>query len=139
MWSKPLLCRFRQSGEIPQTQVSQGFAAFHIAPPGYRHGTPKADVLPTGLCPDIRVQPLRYEGGERPKLFCRWLRSGSGRTAYRAESADPAKPAAAARKKTPVIWTVSAWTNGKTKIIIPQKRSKARAFFKGEVRLRRGG
>ena len=32
MWSKPLLCRFRQSGEIPQTQVSQGFAAFRLAP-----------------------------------------------------------------------------------------------------------
>ena len=30
MWSKPLLCRFRQSGEIPQTQVSQGFAAFRL-------------------------------------------------------------------------------------------------------------
>ena len=28
MWSKPLLCRFRQSGEIPQMQVPQGFAAF---------------------------------------------------------------------------------------------------------------
>ena len=29
LWSKPLLCRFRQSGEIPQSQVLQGFAAFH--------------------------------------------------------------------------------------------------------------
>lgn len=32
MWSKPLLCRVWQSGEIPQTQVSQGFAAFRLAP-----------------------------------------------------------------------------------------------------------
>ena len=32
MWSKPLLCRFRQSGKIQQTQVLQGFAAFHNAP-----------------------------------------------------------------------------------------------------------
>ena len=32
MWSKPLLCRFRQSGKIPQVQVSQGFAAFRLAP-----------------------------------------------------------------------------------------------------------
>ena len=32
MWSKPLLCRFLQPGKIPQTQVSQGFAAFHLAP-----------------------------------------------------------------------------------------------------------
>ena len=29
MWSKPLLCRFRQSRKSQQTQVSQGFAAFH--------------------------------------------------------------------------------------------------------------
>ncbi len=28
MWSKPFLCRFLQSGKIPQTQVLQGFAAF---------------------------------------------------------------------------------------------------------------
>ena len=31
LWSKPLLCRFRQSVEIPQMQVSQGFAAFRHA------------------------------------------------------------------------------------------------------------
>ena len=30
MWSKPLLCRFQQPGEIPQTQVLQGFAAFRL-------------------------------------------------------------------------------------------------------------
>ena len=30
MWSKPLLCRFQRLGEIPQTQVSQGFAAFRL-------------------------------------------------------------------------------------------------------------
>ena len=32
MWSKPLLCRFQQLGKIPQTQVSQGFAVFRLAP-----------------------------------------------------------------------------------------------------------
>ena len=32
MWSKPLLWRFQQSEEIPQMQVSQGFAAFRLAP-----------------------------------------------------------------------------------------------------------
>ena len=32
LWSKPLLCYFRQSVEIPQMQVSQGFAAFRLAP-----------------------------------------------------------------------------------------------------------
>ena len=30
LWSKPLLCCFRQSGKILQTQVSQGFAAFRL-------------------------------------------------------------------------------------------------------------
>ena len=32
MWSKPFLYRFRQSKKIQQTQVSQGFPAFHLAP-----------------------------------------------------------------------------------------------------------
>ncbi len=32
MWSKPLLYRFRQLREVPQTQASQGFATFHFAP-----------------------------------------------------------------------------------------------------------
>ena len=32
MWSKPLLCRFQQSKKIQQTQVLQGFAAFHLTP-----------------------------------------------------------------------------------------------------------
>ena len=30
MWSKPLLCCFRESGEILQAQVLQGFAAFRL-------------------------------------------------------------------------------------------------------------
>ena len=32
LWSKPLLRRFRQSKKTPQTQASQGFAAFHLTP-----------------------------------------------------------------------------------------------------------
>ena len=32
LWSKTLLCRFRQSGKIPKTQALQGFAAFRLAP-----------------------------------------------------------------------------------------------------------
>ena len=32
LWSKPLLCRFRQLGKVPQTQALQGFAAFRLAP-----------------------------------------------------------------------------------------------------------
>ena len=46
MWSKPLLCRFRQPGKIQQTQVSQGFAAFRLTlsriPP--RHSQIKRDT-----------------------------------------------------------------------------------------------
>ena len=46
LWSKPLLCRFRQSGEIPQSQVLQGFAAFRLTlsriPP--RHTQIKRDT-----------------------------------------------------------------------------------------------
>ena len=46
MWSKPLLCRFRQPGEIQQTQVLQGFAAFRLAlsriPP--RHSQTRRDT-----------------------------------------------------------------------------------------------
>ena len=32
MWSKAILCRFRQPMEILQTQASQGFAAFRLTP-----------------------------------------------------------------------------------------------------------
>ena len=46
MWSNPLLYRFQQSKKIPQTQVSQGFAAFHLAlsriPP--RHSQTRRDT-----------------------------------------------------------------------------------------------
>ena len=76
MWSKPLLYRFWRSGEIPQTQASQGFAAFrpassripprhsqsrratNCATPRYevrRSGwaySPKPPALPAALIPD---------------------------------------------------------------------------------------
>ena len=76
MWSKPLLCRFRQSGETPQMQVPQDFAAFHFALPRIppRHSqsrratncatpgysvylsgwsyAPKSSAIPTSLYPD---------------------------------------------------------------------------------------
>ena len=46
MWSKPLLRRFRQSKKTPQTQVLQGFAAFHLTlsriPP--RHSQTRRDT-----------------------------------------------------------------------------------------------
>ena len=46
MWSKPLLCRFRQPGEIQKMQALQGFAAFHLVlsriPP--RHSQTRRDT-----------------------------------------------------------------------------------------------
>ena len=46
LWSKPLLCRFRQPGKVPQTQASQGFAAFRLTlsriPP--RHSQTRRDT-----------------------------------------------------------------------------------------------
>ena len=46
MWSKPILCYFRQSGKVPQTQASQGFAAFFLTlsriPP--RHSQTRRDT-----------------------------------------------------------------------------------------------
>ena len=69
LWSKPLLCRFRQPGKIQQTQVSQGFAAFRLtlsripprhsqskratncANPGYEIQTdPTAGCSNSGVC-----------------------------------------------------------------------------------------
>lgn len=46
MWSKPLLRRFRQSKKTPQTQVSQGFAAFRLTPSRIppRHTQTKRDT-----------------------------------------------------------------------------------------------
>lgn len=46
MWSKAILCRFRQSWKVPQTQVLQGFAAFRFAMPRIppRHSQIKRDT-----------------------------------------------------------------------------------------------
>ena len=46
LWSKPLLCRLQQPGKVPQTQASQGFAAFRLTlsriPP--RHSQSRRDT-----------------------------------------------------------------------------------------------
>ena len=83
MWSKPLLCRFQQSGKVPQTQASQGFAAFRLAlpripprhsqsrratncaTPRYEVGrsgwaySPKPPALPTALHPVVKFLPIQ--------------------------------------------------------------------------------
>ena len=83
MWSKAILCRFRQPMEILQTQASQGFAAFchdltripprhsqsrratNCATPRYevrRSGwaySPKPPALPTALHPVVKFLPIQ--------------------------------------------------------------------------------
>ena len=57
LWSKPLLCRFRQSCRVPQTQVSQGFAAFRLALFWIPPRTPKPRALPSELHPVMYADP----------------------------------------------------------------------------------
>ena len=96
MWSKPLLCRFQRLGEIPQTQVSQGFAAFRLTlsriPPRHSQSrratncaTPRYEVRRSGRAysPNVARYQLRYTrifnlrhyitAVEKIKeLFCLW-------------------------------------------------------------------
>ncbi len=71
MWSKPLLCRFRQSGEILQTQVSQGFAVFRLAlfriPP--RHSQTTRDT--SFAIPGYSASAIIPRRGEKSKAFSR--------------------------------------------------------------------
>ncbi len=58
MWSKLLLCRFRQSGKIPQVQASQGFAAFRLAPsriPPRHSQTKRATICATPRCSVLKA------------------------------------------------------------------------------------
>ena len=96
MWSKPLLRRFRQSKKTPQTQVSQGFAAFRLTlsriPPRRSQSrratncaTPCYEVRRSGWAysPNVARYQLRYTrifnlshyitAVEKIKeLFCLW-------------------------------------------------------------------
>ena len=66
MWSKPLLCRFRQSGKIQQTQVLQGFAAFRLAPSRIRprHSQTRCDT--NFAIPGYSISAMM------PKCFALW-------------------------------------------------------------------
>ena len=96
MWSKLLLCRFRQPGKNPLLPVLQGFAAFHPAPSRIppRHSqsrratncaTPRYEVRRSGRAysPNVARYQLRYTrifnlshyitAVEKIKeLFCLW-------------------------------------------------------------------
>lgn len=69
MWSKPLLCYFRQSVEIPQMQVSQGFAAFRLTlsriPP--RHTQIKRDT--NFATPGYSISAMIPRRGRKSKIF----------------------------------------------------------------------
>ena len=69
MWSKALLCRFRQSGKIPQMQASQGFAAFRLAlsriPP--RHSQTRRDT--NFAIPGYSIFAIIPRRGRKSKIF----------------------------------------------------------------------
>ena len=69
MWSKPLLCRFLQSGKIPQTQESQGFAAFRLTlsriPP--RHSQTRRDT--NFAIPGYSISAIIPRRGRKSKIF----------------------------------------------------------------------
>ena len=69
MWSKPLLCRFRQSGKIQQTQVLQGFAAFHNAPSRIppRHSQTRRDT--NFAIPGYSVSAIIPRRGRKSKII----------------------------------------------------------------------
>ena len=72
MWSKPLLCRFRQPWKIPQTQVSQGFAAFRLAlsriPP--RHSQTRRDT--NFATPGYSISAMIPRRRGKTRIFCLW-------------------------------------------------------------------
>ena len=71
MWSKLLLCRFQQPGEILQRQVLQGFAAFRLAlfriPP--RHTQTRRDT--SFAIPGYSASAIIPRRGEKSKAFSR--------------------------------------------------------------------
>ena len=71
LWSKPLLRRFRQSMKTPQTQASQGFAAFHLTlsriPP--RHSQTRRDT--SFAIPGYSASAIIPRRGEKSKAFSR--------------------------------------------------------------------
>ena len=69
MWSKPLLCRFQQSGKVPQTQASQGFAAFRLALPRIppRHSQTRRDT--NFAIPGYSISAMIPRRGVKIKFF----------------------------------------------------------------------
>ena len=58
LWSKLLLCRFRQPGKTRYCLYRKALRRFALPRPGYNHGTPKPGAIPALLYPDIQLLPL---------------------------------------------------------------------------------
>ena len=69
MWSKPLLCRFRQEEEIPQTQALQGFEAFRLTLSRIqpRHSQTRRDT--NFAIPGYSISAMIPRRGVKIKLF----------------------------------------------------------------------
>ena len=69
LWSKLLLCRFRQSEKVPQTQVLQGFPAFHITLPRIppRHSQTRRDT--NFAIPGYSISAMIPRRGVKIKFF----------------------------------------------------------------------
>ena len=69
MWSNPLLCRFRQSWKIPQTQASKGFASFRPDPSRIppRHSQMRRGT--NSATPGYSISAIIPRWGRKAKIF----------------------------------------------------------------------
>ena len=70
MWSKPLLCRFRQPGKVPKTQALQGFEAFRLTLSRIqpRHSQTRRDT--NFAIPGYSVSSIIPRRRKKQRLFC---------------------------------------------------------------------
>lgn len=88
MWSKPILYRFQQSGKIPQTQASQGFAAFRLTPSRIQPRHSQCGTVPTPPYPD-RGGGTPPDHGRRTLTISDFLRSCKGEISRSERPSEP--------------------------------------------------
>ena len=71
MWSKPLLCRFRQEEEIPQTQALQGFEAFRLTLSRIQPRHSQTTRATNCAIPGYSASAIIPRRGEKSKAFSR--------------------------------------------------------------------
>ena len=69
LWSKPLLCRFLQSGEIQQTQAPQGFAAFLLTPSRIPPRHTQIKRATNCAIPGYSISAMIPRRGRKSKIF----------------------------------------------------------------------